>query len=118
MFDENTNFKKEWKLDNNNWVVGIALILLGGLFMLDTLNVMDINIHNWWAIFILIPGLRMVANGWQQYQQEQSLNSGNAALGGLFLIALSCIFFFNLSWSLFLPILLIGGGLYLLLFRR
>ena len=84
MFDENTNFKKDWNMDNNNLVVGLALILLGGLFMLDTLNIMDINIHNWWAIFILIPGLRMVANGWQQYQQEQSLSSGERRLGRAF----------------------------------
>jgi hypothetical protein len=104
---------REWKFENNNWALGVALILVGGLFLLNTFDVLNINLMNWWAIFILIPGLNMTVNGWRRYQADQSSSSRNTAFWGLMLIILAFSFFFNIAWSLVFPLGLIGVGVYL-----
>lgn len=108
---------KRWKYDNNNWALGIALILIGGLFLLDTFDLVNINLTNWWAIFILIPGLNMATNGWRRYQQDQTSQSRNTAFWGLMLIILAATLFFNITWSFVFPVALIGAGIYLFFFR-
>ena len=117
MTNEN-NEKNDWKFENNNWAVGIALILIGALFMLDTFNLVNINLTNWWAIFILIPGLTMTVNGWRRYQDNQSHSARNSAFWGLMLIILAFTFFFNIAWSFVFPLGLIGAGIYLFFFRK
>ncbi len=107
----------EMQVDVDNWAVGIALILVGGLFMLDTMGILNIRLTNWWAIFILIPGISMGVRGWRRYRVSQSHHSRNTGFWGLFLIVLAISLFFNISWNLIFPVALIGGGLYLLFFR-
>jgi hypothetical protein len=102
---------------DNNWALGIALIILGSLFMLDTFDILNINLHNWWAIFILIPGLNMAVKGWREYRETYSSSSRNTGFWGLVLIVLAIAFFFNISWNLIFPIGLVGVGVYLLFFR-
>jgi hypothetical protein len=107
----------EWQFDNNNWIVGVALIVIGGLFLLDRMNIMNINLINWWAVFILIPGVSMAANGWRRYQETQSVSARNSGMWGVVLILIAFTFFLNVSWNLIFPILLIGVGGYMLFFR-
>ncbi len=107
----------ELGFDNNNWIVGLALIVVGGLFMLDSFNLVNINLVNWWAVFILIPGVSMTINGWRAYRNNQSASSRNSAMWGLGLILLAFAFLFNISWSLIFPVFLIGAGAYMLFFR-
>lgn len=119
-FENNENGserKINLKSDNNNWIVGLALIVVGGLFMLDSFNLVNINLVNWWAVFILVPGVSMAINGWRAYQADQSASSRNSAMWGLGLILLAFAFLFNISWSLIFPVFLIGAGAYLLFFR-
>ncbi|MEJ2759877.1 MAG: DUF5668 domain-containing protein [Anaerolineales bacterium] len=116
-FNNNDQEVREWQSGSDNWAVGIALILVGSLFMLDTLGILDIRLTNWWAIFILIPGLSMAVRGWRQYQVSQSRHSRSTGFWGLFLILLAFSFFFNIAWELIFPVALIGGGIYLLIFR-
>lgn len=101
----------------NNWALGIALILLGSLFLLDTFDILNINLHNWWAVFILIPGLNMAARGWREYRESGSTSSRSTGFWGLVLIVVAVTFFFNISWNLILPVVLMGAGVYLLFFR-
>lgn len=116
-FDHDEREVRGWQGSSDNWAVGIALILVGGLFMLDTLGILDIRLTNWWAIFILIPGLSMTVRGWRRYQASQSRHSRNTGFWGLFLIILAVSLFFNIAWELIFPVALIGGGVYLLFFR-
>lgn len=102
---------------DNNWAVGIALIILGGLFMLDTFNIFNIRMHNWWAIFILIPGLSMAARGLREYRNTSSLTGRNTGFWGLAMIVFAIALFFGISWNYLFPIGLVGAGIYLLLFR-
>ena len=107
----------EFSFDNNNWIVGLALIVVGGLFLMDSFGILDVNLTNWWAVFILIPGLNMAISGWRRYQETQSDSSRKSGMIGMFLIVIACTFFFNISWHLIFPVILIGGGIYLLLSR-
>lgn len=119
MSEENNDIEVEFngkKIYDNNWAIGIALILLGGLFMLDSFNVLNINLTNWWAIFILVPGLSMVANGVRTYRETNSIES--RGLWGVLMIVFAIALFFDLSWNLIFPIGLIGVGVYLLFFRQ
>lgn len=115
MSEQNRRF--QWQYDNNNWALGIALILIGGLFLLDTFDILNINMANWWAVFILIPGLNMAANGWRRYQDSQSRHDRNTAVWGLLLMILAFTLFFNIAWSYIFPLALIGVGIYLFFFR-
>ena len=123
MSDESENkengFERSFDLGskNNNWIVGLALIVVGGLFMLDSFNLVNINLVNWWAVFILIPGVSMTVNGWRASQEGQSTHSRNSMMGGLGLILLAFAFLFNIAPELIFPVLLIGVGAYLLFFR-
>ena len=126
MTDEMNDFQEEeknteWKWHqptNASW--GIALIVVGLLFMVDSLGIYHIPLHNWWAVFILVPGINMLINAWQIYQDagEVSDNVSRKAIGGGALVIVSLAFFFNLNWSFFFPIVLIGAGVYLLILRR
>ncbi len=114
---ETKDFSMEWNLTDNNWIMGVALILSGGLFLLDTMNIVQIDLSNWWAIFILIPGINMAVNGWRRYQRSGSKGGLNTSLWGLVLIIVAFAFFFDIAWSLVFPVVLIAMGAYLLLTR-
>ena len=103
---------------NSIRIVFLALIVVGGLFLLDSFNLVNINLVNWWAVFILIPGVSMAVNGWRRYQDTQSSSARNSLMWGMGLILIAFTFFFNISWNLIFPIVLIGVGGYMLLFRK
>ena len=111
--------KVQWEFKNSSdWAVGIALIIIGGLFLLDSLNILHIHLVNWWAVFILIPGINMTVKGWRGYRETQSQSSRSTALWGMCLILVAFGFFFGVSWNLLFPVALIGLGGYMLLFRK
>lgn len=112
-----SNQNKERKFETGNMAVGVALILIGILFLLDTFGLVNINLTNWWAVFILIPGINMTVNGWRRYQENQYLGSRNTAFWGLMLIILAFTLFLNIAWSFVFPLALVGVGIYLLFFR-
>jgi hypothetical protein len=114
--DLNKNEKlSNWASWDDNWATGLALILVGGLFLLHTLNLITIAIYNWWAVFILIPGLNMAIKGWQGYGRTGAKSARRTGFWGLVLILVAFGFFLNISWSYIFPAILIGVGLYILL---
>lgn len=98
------------------WIGGVALILLGLLFLLQ--NFGAFYLENWWALFILIPAFAAFATAWNIYR-----NSGNrfpaAARGslttGAILTLVALTFLLGLDFGLIWPFFLILGGLALLL---
>jgi hypothetical protein len=104
-----------WATWDDNWAAGVALIVVGGLFLLHTLNIISIAINNWWAVFILIPGLNMAVKGWREYGQTNSKSARRAGFWGLILILVAFSFFLGISWNYFFPAILIGVGIYILL---
>src|SRR5690625_4203808 len=52
---------------------GVVLIVLGLIFLLRNLTGWHLN--NWWALFILAPGLVLLWNGYQNMQADGRLSS-------------------------------------------
>jgi hypothetical protein len=59
----------------------------------------------------------MAVSGWRRYGETGSRNGRNSGMWGLALILMAFAFFFNIAWHLIFPVILIGGGVYLLLSR-
>ncbi len=98
-----------------NGVAGLILVLLGGAFLLQNMGMLSITIHNWWALFILIPALGSFDTALRAYR-----NSGNrltatargALLAGGIMTVITLAFLFDLDWTYFGPglIILVGIG--------
>jgi uncharacterized membrane protein YhaH (DUF805 family) len=123
MTDDMKSNKKEtrfpgWAAWDDNWAVGIALVLVGGLFLLDTFNILNLVTGNWWAIFILIPGLNMALRGWRDFGETGTKTSRRSGIFGMILILIAFTFFFGISWSYVFPAILIGVGVYILVLKQ
>ncbi len=84
--------------------VGLALVVLGGLFLLDNFYVIDFHLPYWifkWQTILIIIGLLLLAN-----------SERNTA--GYVLITIGLIGWFPEFW----PLLLVGIGAYLLYKRK
>lgn len=89
----------------------IALILVGAYFLLR--NVLGWEINNWWALFILIPALFALGNGWQFYQTDRRFSPRvtSTLTGGAFMLLVAFVFLLGISWGTIWPVFLIIGGL-------
>ncbi len=103
----------DWLSDRQNQLIGgIALILLGVIFFLQEAGLRILS-GNWWAVFILIPGVVLLwraymayhaAGNWTRVAREQ-------IVAGVGLIVIAGIFIFNLDWGKIWPVFLILAGL-------
>jgi hypothetical protein len=103
---------------DHNWIIGLVLILAGAIFLIS--NVTDMDLGNWWSLFILIPAFGSFARAWESYQQHGRLTRSaiGALTWGVFFIILCATFFFDLDWDYIWPIFLIIGGLAILANNR
>ena len=99
-----------------SWIPGLALIGVGLVFLVQ--NYLGREIHNWWALFILIPVFFTLERGYESLQAGRSGEAIGQLIGGLVLVALIVIFLFELPFGQLWPIFLIIGGLSLLFSRR
>ncbi len=99
--------------DSGGWIIGLVFVVAGGLLLLG--NFTSITLNNWWALFILLPAAGSFAGAWRTWVNGEGGNPA-AAIGpfiaGLFFLALTVVFLFNLSlnWNLVLPLALILIG--------
>ncbi len=92
-------------------VGGVALIAFGVIIMLQNMGL--VQLHNWWALFILIPALGSFATAYGLYRTSGGrFNSAvcGSLLGGLVFTTIAAVFLFNLNFSLLLPAVLIVAG--------
>jgi len=99
-----------------SWIPGVALIGLGVVFLVQ--NYLGREIHNWWALFILLPVFFTLERGYTSLQAGRTAEAIGQLIGGLLLVALIVIFLFDLPFGQIWPIFLIIGGLSLLFSRR
>jgi hypothetical protein len=97
------------------WIPGVALIGLGVVFLIQ--NYLGREIHNWWALFILIPVFFTLERGYASLQAGRSAEAVGQLMSALVLVALIVIFIFDLPFGQLWPIFLIIGGLSLLVSR-
>lgn len=96
---------------SENWIWGIVLIALGGVFLLQ--NLTPFRLINWWAIFILLPAASSFVAAWRKYQEAGRLTRGarGSLFGGLIFSMVAAIFLLNLDLSRFWPVFIIAAGL-------
>jgi hypothetical protein len=94
-----------------NWIWGIILIILGGLFLLQ--NFSTFHLLNWWAIFILIPAAGSFVTAWRNYQASGRLTSSarSSLFGGVIFTTVAIIFLLNLDLGRWWPVFLVAAGL-------
>jgi hypothetical protein len=100
-------------LSNRNGAVigGVFLIGLGVIFLLQ--NFGWLYIDNWWALFILLGTAAAWGKAWQAYQNNgQRITQAVTGrfFGGIFPLAVSLIFLFDLDWGVVWPIFVIIAG--------
>jgi hypothetical protein len=97
------------------WVGGVVLIVLGVIFLLQ--SVRGFYLNNWWALFILIPAFGSFADAWNAYRQAGRLNrrARGGLISGCVFLLITAAFLFNWNWGIVLPVLLIVWGITLLL---
>ena len=98
-----------------SWIPGLALIGLGLIFLVQ--NYLGREIHNWWALFILIPLFFTLERGYASLRSGRSAEAVGQLMGGLVLVALIVIFLFDLPFGQLWPSFLIIGGMTLLISR-
>ena len=100
--------------DRRVWL-GAILIILGGLFLLNSLDIFDFRftrIFISWPFFFFVIGLYILVQ-----TEKKVFGAILTGLGGLFLIP-RIIPGVYISWSVVFPILLIAVGLYIILHRK
>lgn len=105
---------KKQTTDRRVWL-GAILIILGGLFLLNSLDIFDFRftrIFISWPFFFLVIGLYILVNS-----DKKVFGAILTGLGGLFLIPRIFPGIY-INWSIVFPILLIAVGLYIILHRR
>jgi len=95
------------------WIGG-TLALFGGILFLQTLDVLS----NWWADFILLAALALLAGGWAAYRLQDGWLRGLARLligFGLVTLTVALMFLLDLNWGDWWPLMLVvpGFALYL-----
>lgn len=93
-----------------HFALGLILVGVGAAFLLT--NFTGLTLHNWWALFILIPAMKQFCTAWTSYQKNGRLghNGRSALTGGLFIGLVACAFLFGISWNFVWPFFLILGG--------
>ncbi len=92
-------------------IVGLVLIVLGVIFFLQQGGYITMT-ENWWSLFIYLAALASFANVWRAYRASGVFGSqaGGSLVWGLVLTAVASIFFFNLGWDRWWPVILIAVG--------
>ncbi len=93
------------------WVPGLILIGIGVYFLLT--NFTDFELHNWWALFILIPAFGSLGKFMSDYRRAGRIggDARGALISGLILLFVAAIFLFGLNWGTVWPVFIIIAGL-------
>jgi len=106
------------RAEGSGWMVGLVLIAIGGLFLLHNAGILP-TFTNWWALFLLLPGVGTLSAALGAYQRNGGHWTAEVTgpfLGGLLFLGLTALFLFDLNYGWLWPLFLIAAGL-LLLFR-
>jgi hypothetical protein len=99
-----------------SWVPGFVLIGLGLIFLAQ--NYFDVEVRNWWALFILIPAFFTVERAYAHYAAGDAHLAVGPAIGGVVLVGLAVALGFDLPLGQLWPLLLIAAGIAALFSRR
>ena len=95
---------------------GIVLIVLGAIFLAE--NYLGSTLHNWWALFILIPAFGALGVAYEDLRAGDPEAAIGPLIGGLAFLALTVAFLLDLPIGQLWPVGLIVVGIALLVGRR
>lgn len=98
------------------WIGGLVLIGIGMLYLLRDYGVVP-TLTNWWALFLLLPGLGTLSAALGAYRRnggQWTLEVTGPFIGGLLFLGLTAVFFFELNYGWLWPLFLIAAGILLL----
>ncbi len=97
---------------------GLVVVLVGVLFLLRNLGVAlpFLQLHNWWALFILLGAVPSLAYAAQRYRSSGRVDQGvlHALLTGAAVVMVAVLFLLDLEWERWWPLFVIYGGLWML----
>jgi hypothetical protein len=100
------------------WIAGVVFIAIGILYLLQEFDFLP-TFNNWWALFLLLPGVGVLSAAVGAYRRNGGRWTAEVTglvLGGLLFVLMTAVFLFELNYNWFVPLVLIGAGL-LMLFR-
>ena len=97
------------------WMPGLGLIAVGVIFLLA--NFTGFQLHNWWALFILIGAFGAFGSALSSWRSTGrfGVEARGSFVGGLAILFTAAIFLFGWNWGTVWPGYLIIGGLAALL---
>ncbi len=97
---------------------GVVLIVLGSIFLLQSLGVDFPFNFNWWAFFILIPAFLLGKSAWETYKangEQVNKEVRSKAVGAAAVAVIGLSFLAGIDMGKIWPIFLILGGIGVLL---
>lgn len=100
----------------SGWFVGLILIVIGGLYLLHDMGYIP-AFTNWWALFLLLPGVGVFSAALAAYRKNDGHWTPDVLgllLFSLLFFGMTAVFLFELNFGWLLPLFLIAAGLLLL----
>lgn len=98
--------------------IGLVVIAVGVVFLLRNFGISlpFMQLHNWWALFILVGAVPSLGYALQRYRSVGKLDSRvlHSLLSAAVVIMVALFFLLALSWELWWPLFVIYGGLWML----
>lgn len=96
----------------------VAVIAVGVIFLMNNLglNIPFLDRSNWWAWLILIAALGPLTHAYSAYRARGTVDAeilGSLVSGGV-LVLVAVMFLVGLDWSVWWPLFVIAGGLFML----
>lgn len=96
---------------------GLVVILVGVLFLLRNLGISlpFMQLHNWWALFILLGAIPSLAYALQRYRSvgRADYRVLHSLLTAAAVVMVAVLFLLDLSWERWWPLFVIYGGLWM-----
>jgi hypothetical protein len=96
----------------NRWIIGFALLLIGGILLIQ--NLFRWEIDQWWFILLMIPSMGAFITAWRRYRsfgKSQRSSILRQIVIGVFFLLMTVILFFHLGVQIILPLTLIMVGM-------
>lgn len=102
----------------SGFTTGLVVIAVGVAFLLWNFDVRlpFMRYRNWWALFILIGAVGPLSYALHRYREKQRFDGGvlHSLISSAAIIVVALMFLLNLDWTLWWPVFIIIGGLYML----
>jgi len=95
---------------------GFSLVLLGGGLL--AVNLLTVQLENWWALFILMPALALFGFGSLMPRNANgrfSLISRFLFASGLIVFVVAMMFLLNMDWGIYWPLMITSPGVGLII---